>query len=202
MQKRSSIRWYHVVIGGLIILGVVLIWLFIDEKRKGELLEKANRRLKNENDELKKAYLDLLQEYLLLSESTPQEIIADIERLKQQAVELSKDVHIELGSVIDNVRDKKGVKAVRELGKIIEHVLKEKASQDANFKKKPTLSNLLQYAKDCKWINPNEHAYAELIREIRNKESHEVNPQVDSHKVGLAIYVGIDIIFTLCGKKK
>jgi hypothetical protein len=196
MSKEDN-RVQDVIIVVLIMLVIVFAWFFISEQKKNELKDKAIRRLTDENDELKSAYLDLLQEYLLLSENTPQEIIADIERLKHEAVKLSKDVHIELGSVIDNVRDKKGVKAVRELGKIIENVLKEKALADANFKKKPTLGNLLEHAKNCMWINPNEHAYAELIKEIRNKESHELNVQVESHKVGLAIYVGIDILFTL-----
>jgi hypothetical protein len=183
----------------ILIIAVILIvgFLFINEVKKNELKDKIIRRLVNENDELKKAYLDLLQKHLLISENTPKDVIVDIERLKEQAVNLNKDVHIELGSVIDNVRNNNGVKAVRELGKIIETVLKEKALKDEKFKKKPTLNNLLEHAKICNWIKPNELAYGELIREIRNKESHELNVQVEPHKVGLAIYAGIDIIYTL-----
>lgn len=195
-----EIRFKDVLIVFLVITVGILIWLFITETQKGKLKDLALRRLTDENDELKKAYLDLLQAYLLLSENTPQEIIKDIERLKQQAVELSKDVHIELSSVIDNVRDNKGVKAVRELGKIIENLLAEKAKADANFKKKPTLGNLLEHAKTCLWIKPNEAAYAALLHEIRNKESHELNVQYESHKIGLAIYAGIDIIYNVCRK--
>ena len=191
------VRVKDLIIVVLIIIIALLGWAFINERMKNELKDKAIRRLTDENDELKKGYLDLLQKHLLLSENTPKEVIADIERLKDQVVNLSKDVHIELGSVIDNVRNRNGVKAVRELGKIIENVLKEKAANDANFKKKPTLFNLLVHAKICNWIKPHVQAYVELIREIRNKESHELNVQVEPHKIGLAIYAGIDIIFSL-----
>lgn len=192
-----KVRIIDILIVFLVALILIALWFFIKEREKNDLKDKIIRRLTNENDELKSAYLDLLQEHLLLSENTPQEVIKDIERLKAQAVELSKDVHIELSSVIDNVRNKKGVKAVRELGKIIENLLKEKATKDQSFKKKPTLSNLLEHAKNCLWIKPNELAYAELVREIRNKESHELNVQIEPHKIGLAIYAGLDIIYTL-----
>jgi hypothetical protein len=193
----KSIRFIDVVIIALVILSLVFFFLFLNEAQKNKLKDKVLRRLMDENDELKRAYLDLLQAYLLQAENTPQEIIKDIERLKEQAVELSKDVHIELGSVIDNVRANKGPKAVRELGKIIENLLKEKAKQDTNFKKKPTLGNLIEHAKSCLWIKPNEAAYASLLHEIRNMESHELNVKVESHKLGLAIYAGIDIIYNL-----
>ncbi len=182
-------RSRDIIIIALIAIILVLGWFFFNEMKKNELKEKMIRRLTDENDELKKGYLDLLQKHLLLSENTPKDIIADIERLKDQVVNLSKDVHIELGSVIDNVRNNNGAKAVRELGKIIENVLKEKAIKDESFKKTPSLFNLLEYAKNCHWIKPNIHAYGELIREIRNKESHDLNVQIEPHKIGLAIFM-------------
>ena len=196
-MKSGVVRVKDLIIVILIIMVAIFAWAFINEQKRNELKDKAIRRLTDENDELKKAYLDLLQQYLLISENTPKDVIADIERLKEQAINLPKDVHIELGSVIDNVRNNNGAKAVRELGKIIENVLKEKAIKDENFKKKPTLGNLLEHAKNCSWIKPHVHAYVELIKEIRNQESHELNVQIEPHKVGLAIYAGIDIIYTL-----
>lgn len=174
-----------------------LIWVILEEKQRNTLKDKIIRRLTVENDLIRGAYLDLLQQHLLLNEETPSEIIKELESLKTKVVDLSRETHIELGSVIDNVRNGKGVKAVRELGKIIEHALKSKVKDDAQFKKRPTLSNLLEHAKKCNWIKPNEHAYAELIREIRNKESHELNVVEKPHKIGLAIYAGIEIMYSI-----
>ena len=124
-MKSGVVRVKDLIIVILIIMVAIFAWAFINEQKRNELKDKAIRRLTDENDELKKAYLDLLQQYLLISENTPKDVIADIERLKEQAINLPKDVHIELGSVIDNVRNNNGAKAVRELGKIIENVLKE-----------------------------------------------------------------------------
>ncbi len=176
---------------------LLLIWIILEEKERSKLKDKIIRRLTDENDELRIAYLDLLQQHLLLQEETPGEIIKELEGLKTKAINLSRDIHIELGSVIDNVRAQKGVKAVRELGKIIEQALKTKAQNEGNFKGKQTLSNLLEHAKKCNWIKPNEQAYGELIREIRNKESHELNVVEKPHRIGLAIYAGIEIIYSI-----
>jgi hypothetical protein len=176
---------------------LLLVWIIIEEKQRNSLKDKIIRRLTDENNLIRNAYLDLLQQHLLLHEETPSEIIKDLESLKTKVIDLSRETHIELGSVIDNVRNGKGVKAVRELGKIIEHSLKLKVNQDQQFKKKPTLCNLLEHAKNCNLIKPNEHAYAELIREIRNKESHELNVEEKPHRIGLAIYAGIEIMYAI-----
>lgn len=184
-------------IAGLIVIVIIICWIVLDEKRKNRLKDKVIERLTDENEELKKGYLDLFQQYLLLEENTPNEIVAELEKLKMQADSLGKDAHIELSSVIENVRNGKGEKAVRELGKIIEQALKKKAEGDAGFKNKATLCNLLDYAKNCNWINPLEHANAHLIREIRNRESHELNVKEPGHKIGLAIFAGIEILYTL-----
>ncbi len=189
------IKDYLIVV--TIVLVILLFWIVLDEKRKSRLKDKVIERLTDENEEIKRAYLDLFQQYLLLEENTPNEIVAELEKLKIQADSLGKDAHIELSSVIENVRSGKGEKAVRELAKIIEQALKDKAKKDSAFKAKPTLCNLLDYAKNCSWINPIEHAYAHLIRDIRNRESHELNVQEPSYKVGLAIFAGIQILYSL-----
>lgn len=181
----------------LILLVIAGIWLFVNEKKKNNLLEKVVDRLTNENESLKKSYLDLLQRYLIIQKETAPDILEELEKLKDQFVTLNKDVHIELKSVIQHMDNGNGAKAVKDLAKIIENILKEKVLQDQSFKKKPMLANLLEHAKNCNWINPQEHAYGELLREIRNKESHELNVQVEPHRIGLAIFSGIQIIYSL-----
>ncbi len=190
----------NITIAVLVLIILIVIWLFINEKKKAELMDKAVKKLTHENEVLKVGYLNLLEKYLKTQEKVAPDVIEELNKLKQQIDHLDAAVHVELESVIDLVNDGKGTKAVKDLAKIIENKLKEKAEKDQNFNKKPTLNNLLEYAKECKWIKPHEFAFAELLRGIRNKESHELAVKEDNYRVGLAIFSGIEIIYTLNGK--
>lgn len=181
----------------LVALAIVLFWAFLNERQKGNMKDKIISRLEDENDELKKAYLDLLQRYLILHKDTTPDILEELEKLKDQFVELNKDVHIELKSVILHMDNGNGAKAVKDLAKIVENILWDKAQEAQSFQKKPPLAQLLEHAKKCSWITPHEQAYGELIKEIRNKEAHELNVQIEPHRLGLAIFSGIQIIYSL-----
>ena len=83
------------------------------------------------------------------------------------------------------------------MAKIIENKLKEKATKDKSFKGKLMLHNLLEYAKKCSWITLGQFENAMLLKVIRNKESHELAVQVETKNIGLSIFAGIDLIYTL-----
>lgn len=191
------ITWKDVLIALLFITIGALFWWAISENRKNTLKDKIIRRLTNENDEIRKGYLDLLQRFLILKGETAPDILEELEKLKESLSTLNKDAHIALGNVIGLVNDGYYETAVRDLAKIIENILKEKIDVDASFKKKRDLFNFLQHAKECKWIKPHEHAYADLIRLMRNNDSHEWNVKEEPHKIGLAIFAGIEIVYSL-----
>lgn len=139
----------------------------------------------------------MLEEHLKSQEKIAPDIVEELTKLKNQINHLETEIHIELGSVIELVNRGEGVRAVKNLAKIIENKLKSKVKNESNFNKKPTLNNLLNHAKELGWIKPHEHAFAELLRFIRNKESHELAVKEENHRVGLAIFSGIEIIYTL-----
>lgn len=167
------------------------------KKKRGEIKDEAIKRLLKENEKLKKAYLELLEEYLKSQEKVHPDIITELSRLKESVDELEESVHIELDSVIKLVTQGEGPKAVKDLAKIVENKLKEKVAKDQSFKKDKTLFNLLEHAKHCKWIQPHAYAFGQLMKAIRNKESHELAVKETSYRVGLAIFSGIEIIYDL-----
>ena len=179
------------------ILGLLVLWLFDDKKKRAVKANRIIKRLRKENHDIKKAYLGLFEKYLKSQQNVDVGIITELQKLKESVDNLDFTVHIELESVISNLNDGKTSEAVRVLAKVIENKLKEKAEKEESFKGKPMLHNLLYYAKKCDWISLRQFENAMLLKEIRNKESHEMDVQEETKNLGLSIYSGIDLIYAL-----
>lgn len=183
------------VLFGIIILA--LMWFFIDE------IEKARRKdliidiLSKENEQLKQGYLSLLEKYLKTQEKVSPDIIEELKKLKSKIDNLDTEVHVELESVIKKVNNGDCINAVMDLAKIVEHKLKEKALKDESFKKKPMLHNLLEHAVNCNWINQRQYENGLLLKDVRNKYAHELAVNEESRSIGISIFAGIDLIYTI-----
>lgn len=186
-----------IIIGALILIVIVLGWWLINEKTRNSLKDRTIRRLTNENDEIRKAYLDLLQRFMLLHNHANPDILKELEKLKELTVNLDREIHLAIDKVISLINDGHYEVAIRDLGKIIENILKAKIKEDTTFKKKHDLKHYLEHAKECKWIKAHEHGFAELIRILRNEDSHELNVKVEPHQFGLAVFAGVEIIYSL-----
>jgi len=180
-----------------LITALVVIWFFLNERNRSQRLELIISKLRKENRELKSAYLKLFEGYLRKTEGVEPSILSELKQLKETVDNLDRGTHIELTSVIKRVNDNEGTKAVKDLAKIVETKLKEKALKDANFNKKPTLHNLLEHAKACMWIPSRTYENGLLLKEIRNKESHELAVEYPRHQIGIAIFTGIEILYSL-----
>lgn len=183
-----------------VLLGVIVLlalWLFIDEREKGKGKDELIEKLTQENFKLKSGYLNLLEKYLRATNNAEPSIIKELERLKSEIDYLDTSTHIELNSVIRHVDENEGAKAVKDLAKIVENQLKDKVKNDKTFSKKPMLNNLLEHAHQCHWINEQMLSFGKLLKDIRNKESHELAVQIPSHLIGIAIFSGIEIIYAL-----
>lgn len=187
----------NIIIAGLIAIILILIWLFVREQKRAELKDSIIRRLEEENEELKANYIDLLIAFMEAKNLADKSIINDLEELKKKSDHLGSSIHVELEHAIEMMREGKGTKAVKEIAKIVEHLLKEKISKETEKPKNSSLAVMLSFAKDKRWIQPHEEGYGHLIRQIRNKESHEVGVKVENHVICLAIYSGIQIIYGL-----
>lgn len=179
------------------VLGLIVLWLFDDKKKRAVKADRIIKRLRKENYDIKKAYLGLFEKYLKSQQNVDLGIIEELEKLKQSVDNLDYTVHIELESVISNLNEGKINEAVRILAKVIENKLKEKAANEEDFKGKPMLHNLLNYAKRCNWLTSRQFENAMFLKELRNKESHELDVNEETKNLGLSIFSGIDIIYAL-----
>lgn len=184
----------YILIG---VLGLIVLWLFDDKKKRAVKADRIIKRLRKENHDIKKAYLGLFEKYLKSQQNVDIGIITELQKLKQSIDNLDYTVHIELESVISNLNEGKTCEAVRILAKVVENKLKEKVFNDESFKGKPMLYNLLNYAKKSNWITPRQFENALILKEMRNKESHELDVQEETKNLGLSIFSGIDIIYAL-----
>lgn len=179
------------------LLSLIIIWLFIGKRKRAVKTDRIIKRLRKDNYETKKAYLGLLEKYLKTEKNVDIGIIAELQKLRQSIDTLDFEVHIELEAVIKNLNDGKPEEAVRILAKVVENKLKEKAIKDDSFKGKPMLHNLLEFAKNCNLITVRQYENGMLLKDIRNKESHELVVLEDTKNLGLCIFSGIDIIYSL-----
>lgn len=184
---------YVVIIG----LGLLVFWLLYDKQQRAEEADKIIKRLRKDNHEIKTAYLSLFEKYVQKQNNVDIGIIAEIQKLKNNIDILDFEVHIELEEVINELNAGKAKDAVRRLAKIVEHKLKEKVKKEANFKGKPMLHNLLQYAKEHNWISGNLFESCQYLRDIRNKESHELDASQESYDLSIAILSGIKVLFEI-----
>lgn len=181
----------------IIVLIAVLLFLLgwtMNERERAKKKDKIMDRLKEENKELKMAYLSLLEKFLEANGVEPS-VVEELHRLKSEIDEMDTEIHVELDSVIKRISDGEGTKAVKDLAKIVENVLKEKAVKDETFtKKRPMLNDLLLYAKEKGLICTRLYENGLKLRDLRNKESHELAPSCTKLEIGMSVFTGIEII--------
>jgi hypothetical protein len=191
-MKSKDMFWLIIAV-----LGLLVAWLFNDKHNRAIKTDRIIKRLRKGNYDTKKAYLSLFEKYLKTQQNVDVGIIAELKKLKTTVDTLDFTVHIELEKVISNLNEGKTTEAVRVLAKVVENKLKEKATKDESFKGKPMLNNLLNYAKKCSLITPSQFENALLLKDLRNKESHELDVFADTKTIGLSIFSGIDLIYAL-----
>lgn len=180
----------------VVLLGLLLFLLgwTMNERERAKRKDKIMDRLREENKELKMAYLALLEKFLEANGVEPS-VLEELHRLKSEIDEMETEMHVELESVIKRISDGEGIKAVKDLAKIVESVLKEKARQDESFRnRRPMLNDLLVYAKEKGLICSRLYENGLKLKELRNLESHELAPSCSKLEIGLSVFAGIEII--------
>jgi biopolymer transport protein ExbB/TolQ len=118
----------------------------------------------------------------------PEEIKKDLNKLISDFDKLDKNIAEELISISSLISIDQKPKALFSLAKIIENLLKKIFGESLNFKK------LIDKAKEQKMLTTEEHHFAHGIRELRNKEGHELNVKVENYLSVSSFMVGIGII--------
>ncbi len=196
-MNKSKFSYKDATISFMSLLALIVLWLFLNERAKNKRKNEIIDRLKNDNFNLKQNYLALFEQIIIAQNNVEPSVLAELQKLKSEFDGLDQSIHIELDSVIKRVNAGEHAKGVKDLAKIVEYSLKNKASKDETFKNKPMLHNLLEHAHNCKWITPRQFQNGLLLKEIRNKESHELAVEEQEFNIGLAIFAGIDILYTI-----
>ncbi|MDF3026921.1 MAG: hypothetical protein K0S23_1228 [Fluviicola sp.] len=180
----------------VVLLGLLLFLLgwTMNERERARRKDKMMDRLREENKELKMAYLSLLEKFLKANGVEPS-VLEELHKLKSEIDEMETEIHVELESVIKRISDGEGTKAVKDLAKIVENTLKEKAKTDESFtNRRPMLNDLLLYAKEKGLICSRLYENGLKLKELRNLESHELAPSCSKLEIGMSVFAGIEII--------
>jgi len=186
------------------ILGLTagLVIYLLNEKRKdtnkiielnnsnSQLANKSNRLLgiaEQQNNRLNQLNLEL-KKTIESKENLPDEIKTNLGKLISDFDKLDKNISAELISISSLIEIDEKPKALFTLAKIIENLLKKIYKEKLNFNK------LIDKAKEQKLITAEECHFVHGIREIRNKEGHEMNVKVESYLTASSFMIGIGII--------
>ena len=122
-------------------------------------------------------------------------MLKDIEEFKFKHPKVS----IELKEVLEQIIEGKDIKAIRDLAKIIENLLKEKYKNEPRFAKlkRITLKPLIDYAKEMCLFNDKLYNAACILYQFRNEESHELAVTDTENMKMVALLGGIEIIVLL-----
>lgn len=190
MKKRD------VIILICIVIIFAIIFAFIKQVERNKWLEKIAAKAEGERDYYKKAYLNKLETMLVKSEA-PSEILKELEALKDHYENLDIEVHKQLNTVIKLLNDDHKEKAIFDLSKIVEVLLKKSYQKIEQKKCKIRFYQLLDYAKGKNWFNEVDHSFAMNIKQIRNEEGHQLNVEIDTNEAYLAIFSGIHLAHKL-----
>lgn len=186
------------------ILGLTagLVIYLLNEKRKdttkiielnnsnNQLTNKSNRLLgiaQQQNNRLNQLNLEL-KKTIESKENLPEEIKTNLNKLISDFDKLDKNISAELISISSLIEIDEKPKALFSLAKIIENLLKKVYTEKLNFNK------LIDKAKEQKLITAEECHFVHGIREIRNKEGHEINVKVENYLTASSFMIGIGII--------
>lgn len=196
---KSSSKTIMYIVGA--VASIVMVWLILDNIDMKEKLSDLKKR-SDEKDEINKKLQQTIEE----SKDIPIEVKKQLEDLIERYHNVDNDVREELLKVSSLIEIKEYTKAIGVLTKIIENLLKEKYSNDALFKEKmgkkafPALKDYLDYAKENKLISSKDFHFANGLREIRNEDAHDLNPQNSKLLTSSAFLHAVDLILKISSK--
>lgn len=173
----------------IIVSGVFLLLLFMERN--------DNKNLREKNDDLQEDKLKLLKDRIDNSTEISTELKKQIKKLIGYYNTTHPDVSKELKDVLIEIQNGQDVKAIRDLAKIIENLLKAKYKSEERFSntKYIPLKLLIEYAKEKCFFNEKQHKAACILHDFRNQESHELAVDDTENMKMMALLGGIELIF-------
>lgn len=180
-----------VLTGLLIVAGVIIFFLAIDNVEKEKRLAALRREIERNKElgkELQKKLLDLIEQNKTVDPALAHEITQIITLLSVQ----------------------QDATALMKLAKVIENLLKELYEKDEEFlakmketkRRKPVFADYLDYAYAQNVVSKEDYHLLSVLREIRNEEAHENGVRKEVTRMAAAFVAGVSTAILLCKKLK
>jgi hypothetical protein len=167
--------------------------------KKENIVEDIDANILNVDDK----NIELLKQSLKNKNQIPEDIISQILTLINEYKGIEEDIYNELLGVLDLIKVGQEIKAIKDLTKIIENLLKDKYKNEEKFKgqKFVPFAKLIEYAKELEFFNLKEYNIACILRDFRNEESHQLNVTDTRNMINIALVGGIELISRITRKK-
>lgn len=180
-----------VLTGLLIVAGVIIFFLAIDNVEKEKKLAALRREIERNKDlgkQLQKMLLDLIEQNKTVNPALANELTQIITLLSVQ----------------------QDTTALMKLAKVIENLLKELYEKDEEFhakmkeakRRKPVFADYLDHAYAKKVVSKEDYHLLSVLREIRNEEAHENGVRKEVTRMAAAFVAGVGMVMLLCKKLK
>lgn len=171
----------------LIVAGIVIYFLAMDNKRKEEQIEKLLREIKGQkqlSENVRKMLMDLIKQ-----NQTVDPKLAD-----------------ELTQIISLLYINQSTTALMKLAKVIENLLKELYQKDEEFntklkgakKRKPVFADYLEHAREKGVVSAEDYHLLAVLKGIRNEEAHENGVRKEVTRMAAAFVAGVGTVISLC----
>lgn len=191
-----KLKFKDIIIAVLLLVVLMLVYAFYDERRRGQLKDRAINKLLKDNERLSKQNFDLLQRLIILDNQNVPDVLKELEYLKDAFSNTVEYKYSEgISRVINQLENGNNGSGILQICKIIESLILSKISEDKkNQYYKAGFQKLIDYAVNKNLISIQEKSYSLLLREIRNAEGHQMDSNVEKRTAGLAIFSGIEIM--------
>lgn len=182
----------------ILLLTAGLVIYLIAEKEK-DAQDIANLRTQNmklskintiKDQHIKKINQELV-ETIDKKDSLPTEVKESLKKLIEDYEFLDENIRDELKQISNLISIDEKPKAIFSLSKIIENLLKLILESNKSF------HVLIEMAKNENVFSKEEYHFANGIRELRNKEGHELNVQIDNYLSVTSLMFGFGLVSKL-----
>jgi small-conductance mechanosensitive channel len=171
----------------LVVAGVVIVFLAIDNHEKKKRLAALQREIERNNQ-------------------LSREVRRMLEELIAQNQEVNPALADELTQIIAQLNINQDATAVLKLAKVVENLLKELYKDDSELKeklkaqkrRKAQFADLLEHARDKQVINAEDYHLLAVLKGIRNEEGHELGVKKEVTRMAAAFVAGVATVMSLC----
>lgn len=171
----------------LVVAGVVILFLAIDNHEKRKRLAALQREIERN-----------------------QRLSREVRRMLQELIAQNQDVNPALANEITQIiallNINQDTTALLKLAKVVENLLKELYTDDPELKeklkaqkrRKAQFADLLDHARDRQVITAEDYHLLAVLKGIRNDEAHELGVKKEFTRMAAAFVAGVGTVMSLC----